>query len=760
MSRFFNKVLLFVFLLNCYCYSNDNILWERVPTLAPDSYFTQKCYFSYDEKYIITVHPNWISVYDADNGVPVKNLLFNPGDQIDFRGINDFFVDNKQNILSCKYITNDGYWNLINYDIPNLNVVKTSTIPFWFDSLSSDLKFALLQNFPQKNTFMIYDISKNDTFYIDSAYVYNSTPKKSYHSRFFFSNDSKFLIAAINYDSVLDISLFSLYDKELVKYYSIKRNDDLFIRNIEINDDMEYFVATNSKYISIYKLQTGELIRTIDHPKFISSDDYSVFLKNNKYIASLYEGDKIIIYDIATGNSANEIYCCKNFKTSYNSDYPDHDKIHYILFSKDNSKLLACGKSFNYLIDIISGELISLISSHYTSDIYEEPNFIKFVNSDEYLLIIGISETFIWDSKTGHFVKIMNIAGTAGFHNAITISGDSRQLIFNSEKKILFYNFVDELLENEITTENPVLQLDVSDNGKYIGYTMSDSSFAIYDLEEGSVVYSRKESFNGYHEEDINFYSISLSPNHLCAVTTQSGDKFVGYDYVTRIYDFIEDKLIDEDFVETPVIFLNSDSILLSTGRPTAVTAVLYKYFPDVRHFNIVKRYYPEYPMKSLVVNSTYSHFITSGPTIWNIETGDSIQLHADPELNDMDYVAVSDNGKMLAAMSPEGRIVVWDVEKYFTPVEENPISKENNLRIYPNPAENTVNISYRIETPGIANIFITDVLGNQTLLKSEYKFPGDYVETFNLNVYPQGIYNVVLRSGNTMRTMKVVLLK
>ncbi|MFH1051226.1 MAG: T9SS type A sorting domain-containing protein, partial [bacterium] len=205
------------------------------------------------------------------------------------------------------------------------------------------------------------------------------------------------------------------------------------------------------------------------------------------------------------------------------------------------------------------------------------------------------------------------------------------------------------------------------------------------------------------------------------------------------------------------VRFYDDDSKLLSFGEERVG---LHEYNIEKNEFGMPVKQILYGTSKDFEIAPDEKHFISSGPTIWNIETGDSIQLHADPELNDMDYVAVSDNGKMLAAMSPEGRIVVWDVEKYFTPVEENPISKEKNLKIYPNPTENKINISYRIESAGMVNIFLTDILGNQTLLNTDYKFPGDYVETFNMNDFSQGIYNIILQINDKIYSESVVVMK
>ncbi|MFH1050655.1 MAG: T9SS type A sorting domain-containing protein [bacterium] len=93
------------------------------------------------------------------------------------------------------------------------------------------------------------------------------------------------------------------------------------------------------------------------------------------------------------------------------------------------------------------------------------------------------------------------------------------------------------------------------------------------------------------------------------------------------------------------------------------------------------------------------------------------------------------------------------------TDVEEDNKILDKKLFCYPNPTQSTIQIRYRIETAGIANVFLSDVLGKQTLLKSEYKFHGDYVEPFNLNGYPQGIYNVVLQNSDRIYSERILLL-
>ncbi len=92
--------------------------------------------------------------------------------------------------------------------------------------------------------------------------------------------------------------------------------------------------------------------------------------------------------------------------------------------------------------------------------------------------------------------------------------------------------------------------------------------------------------------------------------------------------------------------------------------------------------------------------------------------------------------------------------------VDVEDTQEKEEITIYPNPTSNTFNIPYSIESAYMTNIFITDILGNQTLLKSEYKFPGEYVETYNLNGFSQGIYNIILQKDDKIYSERIVIMK
>jgi hypothetical protein len=764
MFRFIIISYLFCFIQMFICFSNERILWERVPTLGPSHFFSQKCLFSSDGKYIITVHPDWLSVFDAETGKQINNKYFNPANKDEHYGIDNFFVNNYQNVICCKYFNSDGYCGIRYYDIPSLNVIETFSMPFWFDSFSSDLRLALMENFPQYNSFLIYDIFEDDTLYIDSAYIYNPPPDNRFTSRFFFSKDSKFLIAAVNYDSILDISVFNINEKKMINHYSVKRIYGRYIENITISNDFEYIVTTTYEYISIYKLQTGELVRNIYHPQIHDPGvmfpiEYTVISNNNKFIASQYEYYKIKIYDIETGNIVHDINCCKDFKNP-TGGFPDaRDYIHLMVFSKDDNKLIACGFGVNYLIDVNTGNLISILSSHYIGESYEDkPGFIKFVNNDEYLITKGNSETIIWDAKTGAFIKAINFSCTApNGINTIAIHPDTKHLINSNDTTIYFYNFIDEELSDEITTTDDVLYLDISGNGRYLGYTMKDSTFAVYDLQIAKVILSSKEKFtNDPSVTDIRLSGIKLSDEKYCAVKSDYG---VNHGELLRtnttIYNFKDCKLIESSPFN--VEFFTGDSMIFE-WTPNWNIIYIDKYSSENNNFNLYKKFEGN-NIKSAVPTADGKFLITSGPTIWNIETGDSIHLHAEPELNDMDYVAVSNNGKMLAAMSPEGRIVVWDVEDLLTDVnDKRELSNSYIFKVFPNPFSGRATIEFYIDKSTTIDLKVCNSLGQVVYTDSHYyDISGKQSEIIDLQDLPAGVYFILLIYNGRIETGRII---
>ncbi|MFC2130437.1 hypothetical protein ACFLSQ_03280 [Bacteroidota bacterium] len=739
-------LILILFLSNIHqCLSNDDILWERAPL--------NHCIYTTDGNYIIAYSYEWLTVYNAETGAPINTIYFDPLKESKFNyGISGLHVQKDSNIIACRYWdTSWAYY--IYYDIPSLNIIKRHEMFYNQEAQSPNLNYGV--KYGKNNSFLVYDFETSEIIYKDSVSCLKPDSGSCPVNFFQFSDDSKIILTLIDLDSLVYVSIFDILGKKNISNCEIFYDRDHDLTNIEISDDLNYIVITYINLICIYDAKSGNLLNEIETFQNTSSGIFCSISHDNKYISSIDWHSEITVYERATGKVVSYFHCLEGIIDLPGAIYKG-EFLYNQQFSPDNSKLLVCGREANYLFDIFSGNLLSLFSSHY-STFSDESGIVFFADNDNYLITIGIDKTIICDTKTGAFIKALNLTRSAEEANTIAIHPDTKHLIYSVDNKIYFYDLVDETISDEITVANKVLHLDVSGNGKYLGYTFVDSSFAIFDLMLGKVIFSRKIKLDTLGR----VYGIFMSQDHLVSVNTIAKEIYYIDDFEALVYDFLTGEEIDFFFGNPKGVgFYDDDMKIISFGKQAAG---FFEYNSEKNEYGMPLKYITYGPVQDFELAPNEKHFITSGPTIWNIETGDSIQLHADPELGDMDYVAVSNNGKMLAAMSPEGRIVVWDVEQYLTPVEDYPILKSNEyLSCYPNPAAGIIKLRYRIETACVSSsIFLIDALGNkQVLMSGEYKFPGDYIEEFDLNAFPQGMYSIILQADFSIYTEKVIIIR
>lgn len=80
---------------------------------------------------------------------------------------------------------------------------------------------------------------------------------------------------------------------------------------------------------------------------------------------------------------------------------------------------------------------------------------------------------------------------------------------------------------------------------------------------------------------------------------------------------------------------------------------------------------------------------------------------------------------------------------------------------IYPNPFNPETKIRYSLSEPLDTKLSVYNVLGDEKqILVNERKYPGEYEVYFNGKDLPSGTYFVVLQSGNTTETRRIMLLK
>jgi hypothetical protein len=83
----------------------------------------------------------------------------------------------------------------------------------------------------------------------------------------------------------------------------------------------------------------------------------------------------------------------------------------------------------------------------------------------------------------------------------------------------------------------------------------------------------------------------------------------------------------------------------------------------------------------------------------------------------------------------------------------ESVASIENSLKIFPNPAKNTLNISIRIPTISQARISLHDMLGNEVEVITD-NASGSFEKAFDINSLRSGIYFVRINYNNGQNTI------
>ncbi|MCW8802899.1 MAG: T9SS type A sorting domain-containing protein, partial [Ignavibacteriaceae bacterium] len=79
----------------------------------------------------------------------------------------------------------------------------------------------------------------------------------------------------------------------------------------------------------------------------------------------------------------------------------------------------------------------------------------------------------------------------------------------------------------------------------------------------------------------------------------------------------------------------------------------------------------------------------------------------------------------------------------------------------YPNPFNPSTLIQYSIPKTSRVNITIYDVLGNEvSVILNEEKLTGNYEIEFSAADLPSGVYFYQLKTGNNVRTKKMILMK
>ncbi|MFC2131585.1 T9SS type A sorting domain-containing protein, partial [Bacteroidota bacterium] len=332
----------------------------------------------------------------------------------------------------------------------------------------------------------------------------------------------------------------------------------------------------------------------------------------------------------------------------------------------------------------------------------------------------------------------------------IAVSPDSKSLVYSNSEYIYFYNLENDTLNKKYSIPTDLSCISFSLDGSYMAYILSDSTFHVFDLKENKLILNDK-----YKWSMPNYISLSFDGS-LCAVSLSE----LKYHLELDIWDVNNIKKLRSYFdLGARTEFVNIENLILSFDDLEDRLALIDPEYEinDLNHKKIIKEFRYTYDFD---FNPESQFLITDGPKIYRLKSQDSIDLSNSIKYFDRYHLtALSSNSKYIAAMSPEGRIVVWDVEQYLTPVEDyNNTLEQFSLSCYPNPADDELRIKINTEEYGEHNIFVYNARGIKLAHISWQGGSGSKDVNIDVSGYPSGLYFVKMQTGMFAEVKKIVV--
>ena len=87
-----------------------------------------------------------------------------------------------------------------------------------------------------------------------------------------------------------------------------------------------------------------------------------------------------------------------------------------------------------------------------------------------------------------------------------------------------------------------------------------------------------------------------------------------------------------------------------------------------------------------------------------------------------------------------------------------NKLNIENLVcRVYPNPAQNTINIDYSLTQNTTIKWQVTDVIGQVVLQSEDFKTMGTYTQSLDIAMLSKGLYLLNITSNGQQKTIKFI---
>jgi hypothetical protein len=88
------------------------------------------------------------------------------------------------------------------------------------------------------------------------------------------------------------------------------------------------------------------------------------------------------------------------------------------------------------------------------------------------------------------------------------------------------------------------------------------------------------------------------------------------------------------------------------------------------------------------------------------------------------------------------------------------PLSLNSTFSVYPNPANNTLNVDLETQVPGPVEFSIFDLTGKLVMVRNEKATSGSNRFSFDMSTLSEGIYMLEVNEGGNIRTQRISVVR
>jgi len=294
----------------------------------------------------------------------------------------------------------------------------------------------------------------------------------------------------------------------------------------------------------------------------------------------------------------------------------------------------------------------------------------------------------------------------------------------------------------------------------------------------------------GVHDDDQSKWSASASfttiekVNHISpedGASDQMIDVFVEWQPITGSFEYIYELCLDPDFNVPCMSFTDTNAI----SPPGLMFGNTYYWRVKAAHLKDTTEWSDAWSFET--INTVYLDSPGNGDTIadplpkleWNALTGVEgyeIQYNDSDDFSDVETYEESDASYNVQFQLEAGKTYYWRVRAFEdgdttqwsdvwhfllgTQSIDDLVLNKHNLNIYPNPANEELNIELNaIESRNI-DITVIDLLGEEIYKLNKRFNQGINIEKIDLSDFNDGLYFIRLQSGDATITDKIVIRK